>query len=385
MGGVASRSRGSVRENRRALAERLRENSAELEEAIFDQICAAESAASQSPPPMRGIRSVVRSALEHGIDSVEIGQQDYPPSAVIDHARKAAWRSVPLQTLYDHYLTGYSVFKHFLLRESDSVELVQQVQGSLDVAFQQLTRAVAEEHKQAHQKRIRSSDIRRLERVEELLSGKLLEAPDLQYPLSGTHVGIVASGPEISATIRRLFQLLGSTLLLVNPGPNKAWVWMTVKRELTPATIGKLLPSPLPSATYISFGQPAEGLQGWRRTHEQALAASSLIPRMSGPVVHYGDVAVLASMAQDPLLQYSLKASYLAPLTNSRSGHTLCTTVRAYLQTERNTTSAAAALGVSRQTVSNHLKMVEELLDRPLPQCLRALDAALQLRLDQDS
>jgi hypothetical protein len=189
MGGVASRSQGSVRHGRQALAERLRENSAELEEAIFDQICAAENSASQNPLPMRGVRSVVHSALEHGIDSVELDQQDFPPPAVIDHARKAAWRAVPLQTLYDHYLTGYSAFKHFLLRESDSVEVIQQVQGSLDVAFQQLTRAIAEEHNQAHQKRTRSSDIRRLERVEELLSGKLLEAPDLQYPLSGTHIG----------------------------------------------------------------------------------------------------------------------------------------------------------------------------------------------------
>lgn len=380
MGGVTSRTRGTVRHDHRTLAERLRENSSELEEAIFDQICAAENSASQSPPPMRGVRSVVQSALKHGIDSVELGQQDYPPPAVIDHARKAAWRSVPLQTLYDRYLTGYSVFKHFLLRESDSVEIVQQVQGSLDVGFQQLTRAVAEEHKQAHQKRTRSSDIRRLERVEELLSGKLLEAPDLRYPLDGTHVGIVASGPEISSTIRQLFQPFGSRILLISPEPNKVWAWIVVRQDLDSSDLSKLLARDLPPELCVSIGEPASGLSGWRLTHCQAEAAFDIALNRGSTVLLYGEVAVLVALARDALLKKTLSTRYLAPLTHARDGGAvLRDTLRAYFAAGRNSRSAAAVLGVARQTVANRLRQAEDRFGQPLSECADAVDAALRL------
>lgn len=371
-----------MHQSRRELAERLRENSAELEEAIFDQICAAETSASQSPPQMRGVRSVVRSALRHGLDSVELGQQHspHPPPAVIDHARKAAWRSVPLQTLYDRYLTGYAVFNHFLLRDTDSIEVLQQVQGPLDVAFQQLTRAVAEEHKQAHQQRSRSSDIRRLERVEELLSGKLLEAPDLQYPLGGTHVGIVASGPEVSSTVRQLFHSLGSQILLIRPAPDKVWAWVSVRQDFDSSDLTKFLAIDLPPELCISIGEPGDGLTGWRLTHHQAGAALGIALNRGSKMVLYGEVAILVALTRDVLLKDTLSTKYLAPLTQARDGGiVLRDTLRAYFATGRNSRSAAAVLGVARQTVANRLRQAEDRFGQPLSECADAVDAALRM------
>jgi hypothetical protein len=161
MAGSRSNGQGQVREHRRALAEQLRQDSAELEEAIFDRICALEASASQERRDLRGVKSVVRSALRYGADSVEHGEQhsSHPPPAVIEHARKAAWRSIPLQTLHDRYFAGYSVFQHFLLGKSDSIEVARQIQAPLDVAYQRLTRVVAEEHKRELQKRGRSRDL----------------------------------------------------------------------------------------------------------------------------------------------------------------------------------------------------------------------------------
>jgi len=46
---------------------------------------------------------------------------------------------------------------------------------------------------------------------------------------------------------------------------------------------------------------------------------------------------------------------------------------------ERNVSSTAAALGVSRQTVSNRLRTIEERLARPLSDCAAEVDAALRL------
>lgn len=377
MGGTGSK----VRDCRWALAERLRENSAELEEAVFDRICALEDSASRDPHQLRGVRSVVRSALRYGIDSVELGEQrsPRPPPAVADHARKAAWSSVPLQTLYDRYFAGYAVFKHFLLQESDSMETARQAQGTLDVVFQRLIRVIAEEHSRELQKRSRSSDLRRLERVEELLSRELLEAPDLQYPFGGMHVGIVVSGAEIP-TIRHLLRPLGSQVLHVNPAPHRVWAWVSVRQELRSSDLAELLPADLPSETCVSIGEPAEGLAGWRLTHRQALAARSVALGRDTSIVQFSSVALVATALGDELLLASLVRQYLNPLDQGRDGgKALRETLRAYFSTNRHISSAASLLGVKRHTVSSRLQAAEERLGCSLSSCAAELEVALRL------
>ncbi len=54
-------------------------------------------------------------------------------------------------------------------------------------------------------------------------------------------------------------------------------------------------------------------------------------------------------------------------------------TLRAYFAAERNASSTAAALGVSRQTVINRLRVVEERLGRSLGSCAVEVEAALRL------
>ncbi|MBA3865218.1 MAG: helix-turn-helix domain-containing protein [Solirubrobacterales bacterium] len=54
-------------------------------------------------------------------------------------------------------------------------------------------------------------------------------------------------------------------------------------------------------------------------------------------------------------------------------------TLRAYFAANRNGASAAAALGVSRQTVKNRLRAAEELIGRGLTECAADLETALRL------
>lgn len=382
MTGVSSGRRGTVRDGRRELAERLRENAAEMEEMIFDRICALERSASKAPLPLRGVKSIVRSALAYGIDSVELSghPSHHAPPIVIEHARKAAWRSVPLETLYNRYFAGYSTFQHFLLRQSDSIEVAREIHGRLDIAYQRLVQAVAEEHKRERQRRNRSSDLRRLERVQELLSGECLEAPDLQYPFDATHVGIVASGPKISSTIRQLLKPLGLQALVVSPAPDKVWAWVVVRKTLSSKELRKRLPVDLPSDVCISVGESAQGLVGWRLTHGQAEAASDIASKGGSKVLLYDEVAVLVALTRDELLKNALNTRYLAPLAHAKDGgQILRDTLRAYFVADRNSRSAAAALGVSRQTVANRLHQVEDRIGKPLSECAAAVDAALRM------
>ena len=381
MGGNTRKGRGSVQDQRRELAERLRDRSGELEDAIFDRICALDESLS-GHHQLQGLRRVIRPAVEHGLTAVELGEHraPEPPPELIAHARKAAWRPVSLPALLEHYLAGYSVFQQFLLRESPSVEPARQAQASLDVVFHRLRRVLSDEHTRELQKRNRSSDLRKLERVQELLSGEIQEAPDLEYPVGGTHVGIVASGPEIATTIRRLFQPLGSPLLVVRPIPHAAWAWVSTRDIPTVLDLDATLGPALPTGTCIAMGEPAIGLCGWRRTHGQAKSAFPIAQVLDGGRARYGEVALLASFVRDDLLKEFLRRLYLAPLERGRNNApVLRHTLRQYFKANKNGVSAAAALGVTRQTITNRLQVVEDRLNRPLDECAPSLEAALQL------
>lgn len=371
-----------MRDQRRELAERLRERSSELEEVIFDRICALASSGSADRRQLRGLRSVIGPAIGYGVDSVELGerQSPHPPPAVVDHARKAAWAAVPLQTLHDHYFAGFSTFQQLLLQECGSLQLLRQVQEPMDVAFRRLTRAVGEEHQRELQQRSRSSDLRRLERVQELLSGEIQEASDLQYPFGGTHLGIVGSGPEVSGVIRQMFRPFGSNLLLVKPELQAAWGWVAVRPDLTSADLKEVLSADSPAEVCIAVGEPAEEIDGWRLTHQQARTACSYAARSGGAFVQYASVALVASTLGDEALMSSLTRRYLEPLATGRGGGTaLRETLRAYFATQGHASSAAELLGIKRHTVTNRLQTVERRLARTLSECAAELELALQL------
>jgi DNA-binding PucR family transcriptional regulator len=131
---------------------------------------------------------------------------------------------------------------------------------------------------------------------------------------------------------------------------------------------------------WFVVGEPAWGVEGWRLSHQQAQAAFVVALRRPRAFTRYGDVALLASALKDELLAGTLVEVYLAPLDRQRDrGAVSRQTLRAYFAAARNTTSAAAGLGVARRTVENRLRAIETLLGRPLHRCSAELEVALHL------
>ena len=130
----------------------------------------------------------------------------------------------------------------------------------------------------------------------------------------------------------------------------------------------------------LALGEPAHGLAGWRLTHRQAQAVLPVAKRTGSGRVQYADAALLASVIQDDLLIGSLQERYLAPLESERDGGaTMRATLRAFFASDRNVSSAAALLGVKRQTVTNRLRTVEEKIGRPVTSSGAEIEAALRL------
>jgi DNA-binding PucR family transcriptional regulator len=132
-------------------------------------------------------------------------------------------------------------------------------------------------------------------------------------------------------------------------------------------------------STPLALGEPAFGIAGWRQSHRQALDAFYLAQHGQATIVHYRQDCVAAAAAKDSLLRSSLHDLFLKPLKDDPRSSAHFETLRAYLVAERNRASTAAALGVSRQTVGNRLRAIENLLGCTLHSCSPAIEVALQL------
>jgi len=373
---------------RRALADQLREEAGRLEDYVFERIRAREEASEpQRRRSFESLRKLIGALIEYACEAIEVGEERCPPPppVVIEHARSAAWTPMPTRILQQRYLNAYNAFRRYLRCEASHPKghteaALFGVLESTDIVFERLSETVGEEHERALQKKGRSSETRRLEWVEALLAGELVEAPGLNYEFGATHVGIVATGNETGEHIKQVVRSLGGQLLLVQAGPQKTWAWIGTQRDISAAELEERLRADCPASARISLGEAASGPAGWDRTHREAAEALAVARRKHQTVVRYGQVHIFAALLSNELVKRSIEEGYLFPLTNGkprRVDH--LATLRAYFAADRNGKAAAAKLRVSPQTVSNRLKQVEQRIGRPVAECTMELEAALLL------
>lgn len=383
---------GSVAEARAVLFARLAARRLELEQAILTRVHAiSEPSQTVDPAYAEGVRVAVSSAVQYGLTAIERGEEQVPPipAALIAQAQVAARAGVSLDTVLRRYFAGYTLLGDFLIAaaEEDGLlsgpELKQLLRG-LAAVFDRLMATVGEEHLREAKSFPVTSEGQRTERVERLLAGELPNlstlASELAYDFDGFHTAAVVVGPEAAEAVREFACSLDRRLLLVRRSERTAWAWFGGRDQLDSAQIVERAAPSAETELVVALGEAERGLGGWRLTHRQAMAALPIALRGPQRLVCYADVALLASVAQDELLSSSLRQAYLAPLENEHGGgDSLRDTLRAYFTAERNISSAAAALGVNRNTVANRLRAIEQRLSRSLASCAAELEVALRL------
>jgi hypothetical protein len=256
---------------------------------------------------------------------------------------------------------------------------VQRMMAGLSAILDRLVAAVSDEYSRTAPGASGSPGERRASHVKRLLAGEFLDASELAYDFDAHHLGLVATGPQAEELVCELASSLDRRLLSITIKEKTQWAWLGSNRSTDPEELKAVAAKGL-EETWVAIGEPAQGMEGWRLTHRQAKAALPIAMQGRERAVRYADVALLASILQDELLMRSLRQLYLEPLEAERDGgEVLRRTLRAYFEAERNVSSAAAALGVTRKTVTNRLGAVEERLGRSLGSCSGELDAALRL------
>jgi PucR C-terminal helix-turn-helix domain len=342
----------------------------------------------KDPEYVAGLRAAVSAALDYGFAGIKLGEERAgpPPVALLVQARHAARSGVDLDTVLRRYIAGYALLGDFIMQaiEDGALSLqtvdLRRIWRTQATLLDRLVAAVTAEYRLESEGRLRNAESRRVERVKRLLAGQFLEPGELNYEFDAWHIGAIATGSRAGTVLRDLAARLDRRLLLVHPSDGTLWAWFGGHSKVTTKDFSSLAPTPWPSDLSLALGEPERGMAGWRLTHRQARAAAPIASRQLPRLVCYADVPLLASALQDEVLASSLQRLYLDPLTYERDGGAaLRKTLRAYFLTGRHISSAAAALGVSRQTVAARLRTIEDRLGRALDDCASEMDTALRL------
>ena len=330
-------------------------------------------------------------ALHALIDAQAPDSIDAPPAAV-DYARRLAQQDVPAVLLIRAYRVGQARFlRHCieeLLRQASGdhleglaiLEMIETASDYVDRVVEQ----VLTNFGQARDDWLRDRSAVLAMRVRELLRSRPLDVAAtehaLSYRLDQHHVGIVAWVDEPAAadaleSIRRVIGPLGRDLgcgaapLVVPADESSAWAWIPSKLSLAKAKELDAATTSEPTVS-LAVGEPARGIDGFRRSHRQAMSARGVAVAAGdqrSPITPFVDVAPIAMLCADLDSARAWIHETLGELAvDSSRNEGLRETARVFLQTGGSYTATAEQMFLHRNTAQYRVRKAEEVRGRPL-------------------
>jgi len=324
----------------------------------------------------RRLEAVVAAAVDFGLASMVVRvprELDLPP-ALRSHARAAAQVQIPLERVLRAYTTGYSVFLERLL---DAGAVSPASLRSLAIQLDRSVEAITAEYNQAAPGPDGVTPTFKARLVRKLLRGEDADSTALHYAFNGWHAALMfAEEGGVREDLRALARQQDLRLLVAELEEGTITAWFGGGREWLDRLLNDA--QTMFRSGIVAAGEPSEGFRGWQLTYRQAESIWPYAHHDARGFYRYADTGLLAAINFNPVLSLSLRGLYVEPL---KAEPRLAETVRAYLACGRNASSAAARLGLSRQTVSSRLRAAEEKLGRSLDHC--GAEVELALRLDQ--
>jgi hypothetical protein len=357
-------------------------------EGIKEEITARATLLSGAPPVEDpeyrvGLRLAVDGAVEYCLAALPAETERLPavPAAISTQARRAARQRVGLHVSLRRCFAGHSLLCDRILEEATrsggggaDIRAVLQRQAA---AVDRISRAISAAYAEEAEAEPRSMAQRQAQRIDALLAGEPVDVSSIKYRFEGSHLALAARGDAATA-IRQQAGQFAFELLLVTRQPETIWAWLGARAAADYEAFLRELCDGWPDGAMLGISECCEGIEGWRLTQRQARTALMFARHKISPIVRYADISLSAAILADEVLAASLRRRYLVPLSGP-DGQLLRETLRAYIECGANVSSAAAALGVNRHTVTNRLRRAEERIDRPLRTCMAELQAVLRL------
>lgn len=336
-----------------------------------------------------------------------------PPPESVRWARDFVRVGVPVDGLMRSYRLGHAGFwawwQERLREHADDVDVLAEVIAAtsawtfeyVDAVLQPLIDDYVAQQSRAGAR----AESLRIAEVRGLLD-RTGPAPDLErasarlrYQLRRRHLGFVAAAvtdpalpvdPDATPPLETVAAILAERLgaaeapLVVPAAGDAIHGWIGGHELDAAAALEVRIPG-----VVLAFGDPGEGLEGFRSTHEQAREAqrvARLAGRRPGSTVTYRDTAVLALLTTDRERAQRFAADVLGPLAADTDGaRRLLATLAVFQEEHLSFARAARRLGVHQNTVAYRVRRSLELCGEEDAGSLRlrsavALAALLRVR-----
>jgi len=349
-------------------------------------------------------QSVVELFVDHVRRNRALDDAD-PPQAAVAFARDLVRRGMPIDALLRSYHIGHATFfarwtgdVHASVGEpADVARLIEEAAVSTFTFVQALDGGLVRRWADERDQWVRTTAAVRAARVRALLAGEDDDAHGaghaLGYDLGPVHTAFVVWAAEDGppggadpAAVERAAgaaaDALGGRARLIVPLAGRltaGWVAGGDPRRVEDhAHLREAL-----GGARLAVGTPAAGLEGFRHSHDDAMAAqrvARLSGRRAGSVVRYGATAVAALASADLDRARRFVAAELGTLVApDDEARRLAATLRIYLEEGLSPRRTARRLGVHENTVGNRLRTIETRLGHPVQPRLTELLVALRL------
>lgn len=345
-----------------------------------------------APELWQAIRASCLANIEAGMSALagdrELPQEMRPEAREL--ALLTARLDLPLAALLRSYRVGHAMMWERLFEaidtasadDADRRETMRVVAAYLFDYVDRLADFLTDAYTEERDRSVRSREQRRTQLVRDVLDGAdpdpAAALGELDYDLRLHHLAAVVAGSDVEGAIRSLARELSAPhALVVSLSADTSWAWLG---RVRPFELPERLDAP--EGAVVSIGDPAAGIEGFRRSHREAREAHGVAlqrgPR--GEVVSYDAVALEALLVADPERARAFVARELGGIdgADQRSAR-LRETLRAYFACGQNASAAAAMLGVHEHTVTYRLRRAEERLGRPVATRRAELELALRL------
>lgn len=351
----------------------------------------------------RDLHASTRAQVEAVLGALgDLGAQVVVPVEAQALARTIARRGLELRVLMHIYRAGHQAAIEYLtdlvgeqdlpsgFERSVLIRMFEQSSRWLGVSLELLTDVYTEEREGA----LRGEFTRRAETVRAILSGDEIEADgasgQLGYRLSGRHIAFVlwtdetVDGDAIRTLDRlanRIATALGSPqVLTVSSGARGLWAWAQCESAPDLGVLRDQAAYAVESQTRVAFGARGIGVEGFRRSHREALAARQIAQRTpyAGWITDYLDIELVHLVSADAEGMRALISRELAGIDGVDANSVrLRDTLQAYLRYQGSPEAAARVLGVHKNTVRYRIQRIEELLGHDIDSRRMHLEIAL--------
>lgn len=206
----------------------------------------------------------------------------------------------------------------------------------------------------------------------------------LGYALTGSHTAAVVWSDNPDGDLARLDriaaqfgQTTGTRALSVHASTATRWVWAPGSAGVDVAALHDSL-ADLPDV-HVAIGSTADGVDGFRRSHFDALTTQQMMARLHSPqrVARFTDIQLTALVTTDTDRAAEFVRHTLGDLETA--GRELQESVRVFVAEQCNASRAATRLFTHRNTLLRRLARADELLPRPLAESPVAVAVALDV------